>query len=101
MAEVAWTLQALDDLEAICLFIARDSPEMAGVFADRAFHAADRLADFPHSGRTVPEIGDESIREIILGSYRLIYRTRGEAVEIVTVHHGARRLDPGEITPGD
>ena len=46
MAEVKWTPQALDDLEAICLFIARDAPQVAAVFAQGAFRATDRLADF-------------------------------------------------------
>jgi plasmid stabilization system protein ParE len=27
MTQVKWTLQALDDVEAICLFIARDAPK--------------------------------------------------------------------------
>jgi plasmid stabilization system protein ParE len=33
MAQVRWTPQAVDDLEAICLFIARDAPSVAAVFA--------------------------------------------------------------------
>lgn len=45
MAQVKWTPQALDDLQAICLFIARDTPPIADVFADRAFRATDRLAE--------------------------------------------------------
>lgn len=57
--------QALEDLEAICLFIARDAPQIAAVFAGRAFRATDRLADFPYSGRIVPELNMEHIREII------------------------------------
>ena len=64
MAQVKWTPQALNDLEAICLFIARDAPQMATVFADRAFHATDRRADYPRSGRIVPELEIENIREI-------------------------------------
>ena len=71
MAEVRWTLQALDDLEVICLFIARDAPPVAAVFAQRAFDATDRLAEFPRSGRTVPELNNPDFREIILGNYRL------------------------------
>jgi plasmid stabilization system protein ParE len=67
MAQVTWTPQALDDLDAICLFIARDAPQVAAVFADRAFRATDRLADYPRSGRIVPELEVENIREIILG----------------------------------
>ena len=47
------------------------------------------------SGRVVPELGDESIREVIHGNYRIVYRMRHDVVEIATVFHGARlfRLD--------
>jgi toxin ParE1/3/4 len=100
MAEVTWTPQALDDLEAICLFIARDAPPIAVVFAERAFSATDRLAEFPRSGRVVPELDVEEIREIILGNYRLIYRIREDEVQVLTVHHGARLLDPGRFEGG-
>ena len=100
MAQVRWTPQALDDLDAICLFIARDAPQIAAVLADRAFRATDRLADYPRSGRIVPELDVEHIREIILGNYRLIYRIREDQVQVVTVHHGARLLDVGKIESG-
>ncbi len=92
MAAVKWTPQALDDLEAICLFIARDAPPIASVFAERAFDAVDRLADFPESGRIVPEVSDPSFREIILGNYRIIYRLQPGEAQILTVHHAAREL---------
>ena len=83
MAQVRWTSQALDDLEAICLFIARDAPRIAAVFADRAFRATERLGEHPRLARVVPELELESIREIILGSYRIIYRIREEEVPSV------------------
>ncbi len=101
MAEVRWTPQALDDLEAICLFIARDAPPVAAVFAQKAFDATDRLARFPRSGRTVPELNNPDFREIILGNYRLIYRMRSGDVEILTVHHGARLIDPKQFSGGE
>lgn len=97
MVEVKWTPQALDDLEAICLFIARDAPQVAAVFAQNAFRATDRLADFTRSGRVVPELNDENLREIILGNYRLIYRIRQDEVQILTVHHGARLIEPSQF----
>ncbi|GFP22001.1 hypothetical protein HKBW3S06_01227 [Candidatus Hakubella thermalkaliphila] len=92
MARVSWTPQALEDLEAICIFIARDAPQYARLFAARAFQIADRLTDFPFSGRVVPEIGREDVREIIFGNYRIIYRVLGDEVEILTIHHGGRLL---------
>jgi toxin ParE1/3/4 len=50
------------------------------------------LADFPGSGRVVPEIGRMEIRELILGDYRIVYRHHVGRVEILTVFHGARLL---------
>jgi plasmid stabilization system protein ParE len=52
--------------------------------------APDRLLRFPELGRVVPEFGQATLRELIVRPYRLVYRLRGEAVEIVTVFHGAR-----------
>jgi plasmid stabilization system protein ParE len=92
VATVRWSDQSLDDLEAICLFIARDSPLAAEIFARRAFESTDMLETFPFSGRIVPGIGRDEIRELIIGNYRLIYRVRGDKVDVLTVHHGARGL---------
>ena len=94
MAQVRWTPQAADDLDAIAEFIARDSPHFASLFVADILQTVERLFDFPESGRIGPEIGNRSIREVILGSYRIIYRRHSEAVEILTVYHGARLLDP-------
>jgi len=101
MAEIRWTPQAADDLEAIYLFIARDSPKLADAFADRVLRATDRLAEFPRSGRILPELGIENIREIVVGNYRVIYRLHPESVQLLTVHHGARMLDPQKFAADD
>ena len=71
MARVRWSNQALADLEAIGDFIARDAPSVAQVFVERVFAAVTRLEAFPRSGRVVPEIGQEDIREIMSVSHLL------------------------------
>jgi ABC-type uncharacterized transport system substrate-binding protein len=38
----------------------------------------------PLSGRVVPEVGDDTVREVIHGNYRIVYRVRPDLVEIVT-----------------
>jgi hypothetical protein len=48
------------------------------------------LADFSRMGRVVPELQQENIREILLLSYRIIYRVNNDEVDILTIHHGAR-----------
>ena len=97
MAHVRWTTLAADDLETIADFIATDSAHYARLFVMDVLAAVERLAIFPLSGRTVPEINDPAIREILLGSYRIVYRVRGDLVEILTVYHGARLLDPQRL----
>ena len=49
-------------------------------------------ADFPFIGREVPELHDAAVRELIVFSYRLIYRVRPDAIEIGGIIHGARQL---------
>ncbi|MEM9553928.1 MAG: type II toxin-antitoxin system RelE/ParE family toxin [Acidobacteriota bacterium] len=94
MARLRWSPQALEDLEAICRFIATDSPQTARRVGQRLFAAVDRLERFPLSGRVVPELSDDAIREVRWKRYRIVYRVRTpETVEVLTVFHGARMID--------
>jgi plasmid stabilization system protein ParE len=49
---------------------------------------------FPLSGRIVPELGRDDVREIILGEYRIVYRVKGETVLLVTVFRSSRLFPP-------
>lgn len=40
----------------------------------------------------VPEWQQRSVREVIVGAYRVIYRLRRQQVEVLTVIHGAQIL---------
>ena len=91
---IEWTEPALDDLEDIRDYIAQDSPQNAAAFIQRLFDAAERLGDFPHQGREVPEADSspEDIRELIVQGYRIIYWPRTEVVQILAVVPGMRDL---------
>jgi len=90
---VIWTRQAVEDVEAIKAYVARDSLRYAALLAERIVGAVDRLESFPESGRVVPEVGDNTLREVIFGAYRIVYRVQSqESVQVVTVHHAARLL---------
>jgi toxin ParE1/3/4 len=90
MIEILWTPQAIEDLEAIRDYVARDSEHYAALLVERLFASVDHLAAFPDAGRIVPEFQRAHLRETILGSYRVVYRTRPNRVEVLTVFHGAR-----------
>jgi len=94
MGKVIWAPSALEDVNSIAEYIARDSVDQAALFVVRLFETTDRLQEFPRSGRVIPEIGNQSCREIIYGSYRIMYRLDDDEVWITGVVHGARNWYP-------
>ena len=96
MIPIVWTRQALEDVDAIQRFIARDSIRYADLIASRIMRAVDRLAEFPQSGRVVPELRKGEIREVIYERYRLVYRIKPTVIQVLTVFHGARSF-PSDI----
>ena len=63
MTPFIWAPQAIQDVEAIRAYVARDSAHYANLVVERIVAAVGRLTENPRSGRMVPELGDESIRE--------------------------------------
>ncbi len=92
MIRIVWTQPAVEDLESIHAYIARDSESYADAIVSEVFEAVERLRRFPLSGRTVPELSDVQTREIIRGNYRVIYDSRRDLVRILSVLHSARRF---------
>ena len=92
MSSVKWTPSALSDLQNIREYIAYDSVYYADIFVNDAFSATEQLELFPEMGRIVPEIGDPAVRELIHGSYRIIYEVIENNAHIVTIVHGKRLL---------
>jgi len=94
VAAIRWTEQAVDDLEAIVNYISTGSDHYARLLVTDVFAAIERAALFPNAGRIVPEANNPEFREILLGSYRIIYRIKYEAIVIYSIYHSARLLDP-------
>ena len=67
-----WSNEAVDDIEAIAHFIARDSRHHARRVVDALFALGDAIAEQPLAGRVVPELGNRQLRERFLYSYRLM-----------------------------
>ena len=89
--EVVWTDPAWEDLEAAAEYIARDSEAYAAAFVEEIKAAATSLSEMAERGQIVPEIGDASIRELLVRPYRLVYQLTERQVRILAVIHGARR----------
>lgn len=94
-----WTDPALDTLEGIRNYIAKDSPYYARHFIERIFEVAEKLQDHPRMGRSVPEAGRDDVRELIYQGYRIIYCTLPDRVQVLAVLHGSRNLATKEVKP--
>lgn len=90
---VVWSPEAIEDVDAIATYIARDSVFYAGAVVSKVLAASRSIPEQPLSGRIVPEIGDEAIREKFIYSYRLVYKIQQDKIIIAAVIHGKRLLD--------
>jgi plasmid stabilization system protein ParE len=95
---VKWSLRARADLRAIHDYIAKDSPFNAKSVAQEIRRKADSIAALPYSGRKVPEINDEQVREVPANSWRILYHIRNGDICVVTLVHKRRNLSADDVT---
>jgi plasmid stabilization system protein ParE len=86
--KIIWTKEALERLIEIEDYISKDSPERAARFVDKIVDHAELLSNNPQLGRMVPETANSIIRELIFEKYRIVYRLKKDAIEILTVFEG-------------
>jgi plasmid stabilization system protein ParE len=90
--KVYWTETAVENLSAIYTYIVQTSPQYAARIVDRITRRSQQIANFPLSGRIVSEFETEQIREVIEGSYRIIYYIKPEQIEVLAVIHGSQQI---------
>jgi toxin ParE1/3/4 len=90
--EIVWTEVAARGLEQAAEYIGNDSPTYAATLVAGADQAAQSLRAFPERGKPVPEYRAQQVRQLLIGSYRLIYRVDPRTIQIVAFVHGARDL---------
>jgi addiction module RelE/StbE family toxin len=91
--KVSWSPEAIEDLQSIADYIAKDSRNYAQSVVEKVFDISRGLALQPSIGRIVPEIGVAKFRERFIYSYRLIYQIEGNEILIVAVIHGKRLIE--------
>jgi len=89
---IVWSRRAAQDLDSITEYIAADSHAYAGIVLKSIVNQTRILERFPQAGRKVPEFDDENTRELVVYSYRIIYRLQKDEALIVAVIHGKRVL---------
>ena len=92
MRALRWSEHAVAQLAAVAEYVSLSSPVYAEHLVDRIANRLDQAREFPESGRVVPEFARVEIRELIESPYRLVYRVRPDAIEVLSVLHGRQQL---------
>lgn len=89
--KLLWQPEAIEDLQNIRAYVSRDKPSAArALVATILTLAEDQLSRFPQAGRAGRV---EGTRELVVPGtpYIVAYRVRSDVIDILAVHHAARR----------
>ncbi len=91
---ISFAASALSDLREIQEWYLSQAAPQAG---DRLLHeilqSVEQLAEYPESGRVVPEFEAEWLRELIRPPFRIVYRLEAERVRVVRVWRSERNME--------
>ena len=86
--ELRWLKRALEDLDAIAGYIARDNPVAAQSLVRSIRDKTENLISYPYMGRATEQA---DIREFFVHEHYLVsYRIRPGRIEILQVWHTAQ-----------
>lgn len=95
MAEVIWTIKAVEQVEQIGSYIEKDSPFQARRVVQLIIKKTHKLKEHARIGKMIPEVQEDRYREVRVFSYRILYKILDEdRIAIVGVVHGCRLFDP-------
>jgi plasmid stabilization system protein ParE len=89
MLRARWTVKALVDFDEAQAWIAHENPAAARMVAQRIHAAVLRLLEHPHAGNA-GRVSGARLWVVSRTPYLVVYRVRGEFLEILRLWHGRR-----------
>ncbi|MEA5533805.1 type II toxin-antitoxin system RelE/ParE family toxin [Crocosphaera sp. XPORK-15E] len=93
---VIWSSKAVEDVEAIATYIARDSPSYAAAVVRQILDTTSQLEEYPMAGKIISEGDNLTIREQLAYNYRVIYQVQEQRVTVVSIVHTKQLLGLNE-----
>ncbi len=84
---VVWSSKAVEDVETIATYIARDSPSYAAAVVRRILDLTHALQKSSTEGSPIAEFKDETMREQLAYTYRIIYKINENQITIAAIVH--------------
>jgi toxin ParE1/3/4 len=94
MAQISleWEDSAKEEVRDIYTFHYDRSVDYADHWSDQVVKKVNDLLVFPETGRMVPDIQMTTVREVFVGSYRLVYQYRDNKIVVLAVRPMGRPL---------
>jgi toxin ParE1/3/4 len=93
MVQIKWLISAKNDLHEIYEYISKDSIKYAKLQIQKIIGSTQIIKSNIYIGKIVLDFENRDIREIIEGSYRIIYKIIDKnQIHILFVHHSSRDL---------
>lgn len=93
---VSFAESAVRDLEDVREWYASQlAPEVGDRLVREVVERVEQLAEFPDSGRVVPEFDTPWLRELVYSPFRIVYRVDQGRVRVVRVWRSERLMDRG------
>jgi toxin ParE1/3/4 len=92
MAQVVWTVGALQDVDEIASYIAERNPDAARKLVRQVFERVELLRQFLELGRFEPELPGQVHRRLVIRPCKVIYRIEHDAAVIEAVVRGERLM---------
>lgn len=95
---IIWSPTARSKVKDILEYIAEDNPGAALTLIDQFEAKVEKLRENPESGRVLPELKNDKIREIVVHkNYGVIYEITPGTIEILTIRHFRQDFSSSEL----
>jgi len=96
--KIIWSPTARTETKEILEYVAEDYPDAALALIDQFESKVEKLKENPESGRVLPELKNDKIREIVVHkNYGVIYEINSDTIEILTIRHFRQNFSSSKL----
>lgn len=93
---VRFSQTAKDQLNEVKYYIAKDNPETAAKHIKKVINRIKKVLEYPYIGKVNTIYNQETIREIAVEGYKVIYQIASKSINILVVYKNID-LDESDI----
>ena len=96
--KIIWSATSRRKIEEIVDYISADNIDAALALVEEFEKRVADLKKYPRSGRMVPILNNEMVRELIIRKdYLIVYEIQRERIKILTIRHAKQDFDESDF----